>query len=534
MNQFRYDVVVAGAGHNSLITAAYLASAGFRVGIVEAMDEVGGNVVTEELFPGFHFDTCGSAHSQIQSNPVITRNELGLFEHGLEYIYPDVKAICVFEGGDSIVFSKDVEATAAQIDAYSERDGRAYRALVEEIRGIAGFFQMDAQSPGGVDPASDDPDMQRLARFLNMTAYGIVMSRFEHPVVQASLLYKSSLTIYPVHYPGSARTLLTGIIGNHGGAWATPRGGSGSLTQALRRLLEAKGAEFHVGTQVARLVIEDGRCVGIESTGGDRFLGDRAVVSTIHIKHLVEMAPPELWGEEFVFGAETFTPGFTLFAQYLATTEPPRFVCRDGERTAIAGELPFSTEDMVEGMTDHVLGRFNSRAGIVVHTGSLVDEGRAPEGCHTIKIVGPQPYRLADGGPEAWDEKKEEFADLILAEVRKVAPNLTDDVILHRQIKSPLDLERRNLHNVEGSCHGGSQFPFQMGRMRPVPGWSEHRMPIPGLYQTGATTHPGGAISGHPGRNAARVVLEDLGTSLETVVAAIAQDAAAAAQPQHS
>jgi len=114
-----------------------------------------------------------------------------------------------------------------------------------------------------------------------------------------------------------------------------------------------------------------------------------------------------------------------------------------------------------------------------------------------------------------------EYADAILAEVRKVAPNLTDEVILHRMIKSPLDLERRNLHNVEGSCHGGSQYPFQMGRMRPVPGWSEHRMPIPGLYQTGATTHPGGAISGHPGRNAARVVLEDLGTTLEAVVASV-------------
>lgn len=298
----------------------------------------------------------------------------------------------------------------------------------------------------------------------------------------------------------------------------------------MRRLLESKGTQFHLGTQVARLVIDDGRCVGIESTDGDQFLGQRAVVSTVHIKHLVDMAPAELWGDEFVSGGETFTPGFTLFAQYLATTEPPRFLCRDGERTAIAGELPFSTEDLVQGMTDHVLGRFNSRAGIVVHTGSLVDEGRAPEGCHTIKIVGPQPYRMADGGPEAWDERKEEFADLILAEVRKVAPNLTDDVILHRQIKSPLDLERRNLHNVEGTCHGGSQFPFQMGRMRPVPGWSEHRMPIPGLYQTGATTHPGGAISGHPGRNAARVVLQDLGTSLEAVVASITQGPAGARQ----
>ena len=521
MTEHTYDVVVAGAGHNSLITAAYVAQAGFSVGVVEAMDQVGGNVVTDELFPGYFFDTCGSAHSQIQSNPVITRNELGLFEHGLEYVYPDVKAINVFESGDSIAFSTDVDTTVAQIDAYSRRDGQAYRELVAEIRKMGQFFQLDATRPGGMDPAGSDkdgPQMRELSRFLALPAYDVVMERFEHPLVRASVLYKASLTIYPVHYPGSARTLLTGIIGNHAGAWATPRGGAGGLTQALRRALEARGAEFHLGTQVASLVVDDGRCVGVESVDGRRFLGTRAVVSTVHIRHLVDMAPPALWGEDFVFGARTFKPGFTLFAQYLATTEPPVFRCRDGERTVIAGELPFSVEEHLQGWTDHVLGRFNPRAGLVVHTGSLVDGGRAPQGHHTIKIVGPQPYRLADGGPQAWDARKEEYADAILAEVRKVAPNLTDDTILHRMVKSPLDLERRNLHNVEGSCHGGSQYPFQMGRMRPVPGWSEHRMPIPGLYQTGATTHPGGAISGHPGRNAARVVLEDLGTSLDAVV----------------
>jgi len=408
MDEPHYDVVVAGAGHNSLITAAYLAYAGLSVGVVEAMDEVGGNVITEELFPGFHFDTCGSAHSQIQSNPVIARNELALFEHGLEYIYPELKAICLFEGGESIAFSKDVDATVEQIAAYSATDADAYRKLLAEIRGMAEFFQVDAQSPGGVDPTSQDPQALRLSRFLAMSAYDIVMGRFENPVVQASLLYKSSLTIYPVHYPGSARTLLTGIIGNHGGAWATPKGGSGSLTKALRHCLESLGAQFHLGTQVESLVIEDGRCVGIRSVDGRTFYGDKAVVSTVHIRHLAQMAPDNLWGEEFLFGAQTFKPGFTLFAQYLATTEPPRFVCREGERTAIAGEIPFSTEDMIEGSTDHVLGKFNSRAGVVVHTGSLVDEGRAPNGCHTIKIVGPQPYRLADGGPEAWDARKEE------------------------------------------------------------------------------------------------------------------------------
>lgn len=519
MANHKFDVVIAGAGHNSLITAAYLTTAGFSVGILEAMAEVGGNCVTDELYPGFHFDTCSSAHNQIQSNPIISRNEIGLLDYGLEYILPETKAICVFEGGESIAFMRDIDATVAEIAVYSKTDADAYRRLLTEIADYRPIFQIDATTPGGVPPGATDPNYLRLSRFTMLSAWDIVRERFRHPIVQASMLYKASLTITPVNYPGSGRPLITGIQSNHLGGWATPKGGAGQLTQALRRLVEARGGEIVCNQQVASLVLEGDRCVGVETTSGERFFGTKAVVSTIHVKQLVDMAPADRWGDDFIYGAQTFKPGFTLSAQYLATTEAPRFNCRDGTRECIAGEMPFSVEDMIHGSADHVLGKFCARAGVVVHTGSLVDEGRAPPGHHTIKIVGPQPYRLADGGPEAWDERGKDYADAILAEVRKMAPNLTDDKILFRSIKTPLDLERRNLHNVEGSCHGGSSLPSQTGHLRPVPGWASHRMPIKGLYQTGATTHPGGAISGHPGRNAARIVLEDLGTTLEDVVA---------------
>ena len=518
MTSRTFDVVVAGGGHNSLITAAYLTTAGFSVGVLEAMDEVGGNCVTDELHPGFFFDTCSSAHNQIQSNPIINRNEIGLLDYGLEYILPETKAICVFEGGESVAFMRDIDATVAEIEAYSKADADAYRKLLADIAAYRPIFQKDVTTPGGVEPGDTDPNYLKLSRFMLLSAWDIVRNRFKHPIVQASVLYKASLTIMPVNYPGTGRPLITGIQANHLGGWATPKGGAGQLTQALRRLIEDRGGEIFCGRQVAQLVLEGDRCVGVETTTGERFTGTQAVVSTIHIKHLVDMAPADRWCEDFLYGAETFKPGFTLAAQYLATSEPPRFRCREGVRECIAGELPFSVEDMIQGSADHVLGKINARAGVVVHTGSVVDEGRAPPGHHTIKIVGPQPYHLAEGAA-AWDERREEYADAILAEVRKIAPNLTDDVILHRTIKTPLDLERRNLHNIEGTCHGGSSLPSQTGHLRPVPGWAHHRMPIKGLYQTGATTHPGGAISGHPGRNCARIVLEDLGTTLEEVVA---------------
>jgi phytoene dehydrogenase-like protein len=139
-----------------------------------------------------------------------------------------------------------------------------------------------------------------------------------------------------------------------------------------------------------------------------------------------------------------------------------------------------------------------------------MDSSRAPEGLHTLKVIGFQPYELNEG-PARWDELREVVSQVNLEQLRRYAPNLVDATILASHSKSPLDLERTNAHNWHGSCHGGDQGPAQSGALRPVPGWASHRMPIPGLYQTGATTHPGGSVSAGPGRNAAVIVLEDLG-----------------------
>jgi phytoene dehydrogenase-like protein len=149
---------------------------------------------------------------------------------------------------------------------------------------------------------------------------------------------------------------------------------------------------------------------------------------------------------------------------------------------------------------------------------TMVDPARAPPGKHTVKVIGFQPYDLPHG-PQHWDEIKHEVSQANLDYLRRFATNLTDDKILARVVESPLDLERMNPHNWRGSCHGGAQNAAQSAHMRPVPGWASHRMPIAGLYQTGSTTHPGGSISAGPGRNAAAVMLKDLGTSLEEVVA---------------
>jgi phytoene dehydrogenase-like protein len=156
---------------------------------------------------------------------------------------------------------------------------------------------------------------------------------------------------------------------------------------------------------------------------------------------------------------------------------------------------------------------------LLVICSTVADKSRTPAGKHTLKILSFFPYDLADGGPERWDSIKNEVAQRNLDHLRCFAPNLTDAVILGVDVESPVDLERRNPHNWHGTCHGGSMLPTQSGSRRPVAGWASHRMPIPGLYQTGATTHPGGSVSAGPGRNAAWVMLDDLGIKLADVIA---------------
>ncbi len=175
---------------------------------------------------------------------------------------------------------------------------------------------------------------------------------------------------------------------------------------------------------------------------------------------------------------------------------------------------PQSADRMLRLATDFRAGRIATDDPVLlVLCPTVADPSRAPAGAHTLKVVGFQPYELAPGtGP--WDALKDGVSAANLAELRRYAPNLTDEVLLASAVKSPLDLERMNAHNWHGSCHGGDAGPAQSGELRPVPGWASHRMPIAGLYQTGATTHPGGSVSGAPGRNAATVILADLGRSI--------------------
>jgi phytoene dehydrogenase-like protein len=240
----------------------------------------------------------------------------------------------------------------------------------------------------------------------------------------------------------------------------------------------------------------------------------RAVVSTIHVKHLVDLLPDADVPEDFRRGVEDWEPGVTMFAAHYAVREPPRYRTGDGPLESVAMGTASSVENIVEMTAAVHRGEVKLDDPFVLSLCPTVgDESRRTQGLHSYKIVGKFPYDHDRGG--SWDDLKAEVSEGLLDRVREFAPNLTDDVIVDRSVDSPVDLERRNPHNWHGSCHGGDYAPSQYGANRPVPGYADYRGPVERLYLTGACTWPGGSVSAAPGRNCASVLLDDLGPGLD-------------------
>jgi len=529
MTTGEFDVVVAGAGHNSLVAAAYLAKAGLRCLVLEARSTIGGNTATEELtLPGYLHDSCSTAHNLIQASPTLRFDELGLGDFGLEYIEPDPVAHVPFPDGTSLTMWRDIDRTVAGFERFSRSDAAAYRAMMEQYDRVKGVFAGARYTPFGLGPSveqrlADHPDGEAWKKRMASSAWDIIRSEFEHPNTRVFMLWMAFMTVQPPQRVGTGRLAYSLAFGRQTNSWIIPKGGSAALPMALSRVIEANGGTVMTERPVERLIVENGRCIGVVDQSGDEHRASKGVLSTIHIKHLVEMAPEGAWGEQFTTGVEQWRAGISLCPTHYATTEAPQFDTPDGKVTPLAAGVPHTVERMLRIEHDFLIGSVAvDDPPLLVLCPTVADPGRAPDGNHTLKVIGFQPYELPEGA-EKWDEIKDEVSAAHLDHLRRYASNLADDTILATAVKSPLDLERMNPHNWHGSCHGGDQDLAQMGAFRPVYGWAQHRMPIEGLYQTGATTHPGPSVSAGPGRNAAWVMLDDLGIDRRKVFADVSE-----------
>ncbi|MBE3590730.1 MAG: NAD(P)/FAD-dependent oxidoreductase [Firmicutes bacterium] len=518
------DVIVVGAGHNSLVAAAYLAVAGYRVKVLEGRERPGGDTCTEELtLPGVLHDSCSSAHNLIQSNPLIRDNELRLDAYGLEYLFPEPAYVFTLPDGESITMHRDVERTAAEIARHSPRDAAAYRELLadwEKLRPLQARERGQAPLPPEELDAlwRSGPLGVEALRLRAASALQVIEERFEHPHVRAFMAWTAMLTLEPVDRPFTGLLAFSLVAGRQQHSWTTPRGGSFALPAALIRRIEAHGGEVECGAWVERILVEGGRAAGVVTRDGRTFRARVGVLSSQHVTQL-----PGALGEHLDDGSRRalsrWRAGLTMFVSHYALAEAPRYRTHGGDTLAVAMGVLDSIDALHAQLAAFRRGRVHTdRPYLLCVASTVVDRTRAPQGMHTLKVIGIQPYDLAEG-PQRWDEIKDEVSEALLETYLSRTVNLTRRHILAKHVESPLDLERRNPNNFRGSCHGGDVSPDQSGWLRPAAGWAGYRTPVPGLYLTGACTHPGGSVSGMPGRNAARAMLADLGVAWDEVLA---------------
>jgi phytoene dehydrogenase-like protein len=501
------DVVVIGAGHNGLVCAGYLAEVGLQVLVLEAGSLPGGNTVTEELtLPGFAHDSCSSAHVLIQSNPLLADDELGLLGRwGLEYIYTDPAVVLPRADGDTIIVHRDLAATVDEISRYSAADAAAFRKLVEEWTG--GLAAVHGRWSSGFelgDSSAADAYRELRAR----SAWDVIHEQFSHPAVRDLVLWLSLATIQDPRRPGTGVLPSSIAAGRLRFGWATPIGGSGALPAALIRLLEARGGTVECDAAVEHVEVADGRAVAVRTADGRRVGARRAVVASSHLARLPAML--DNVPDDLATARAAWRPGLSVFALHAALRSDlsfpgasPSAAAGLGGTAGIARQL----DAFARGETDA------TDPWLLVVNQTVVDPSRAPEGAGTFKILTVAPWERADGRP--WAQAKHEFAEQILRRVRERAGGLDPADILALRVESPVDVAAHNTHNLGGSCHGGE---FQLPGGEWLVGWPDYATSIGGLYLTGSTSHPGGSVSGRPGRNAARAVLTGLGLDPGTVM----------------
>lgn len=515
------DVVVVGSGHNGLVAACYLARAGLSVTVVERDEVLGGAVSTVERWPGVRVDRGSSAHVIIRQSGIV--EELDLAAHGLRYVDCDPWGFAPAPrpgdpgpDGQPLVFSVDLDATCASISAAcGPADAAAYRRFVDvwapRSRAVAASFGRRPGAGGLIrsfwplgapaDGRPRTPGAELAVDFLG-SGDALLDRWFGSERLKAAMAWFGAQSGPPMSEPGTAAmvawvTLLHDVPPGH------PVGGSGGLTAALRRRLEFDGGRVVLGDGAARLLTGGGRVTGVETQSGRRIAAD-AVLAACHIGETRRLAgdaaPPAL--------AEADPPvgnGFGLVVRAL-TDAPPSYPGVPAE-LALGGLQLLCTDraQLAAAHGDWAAGRLPREPVPLGMCFSASDDTLAPPGRHVVTIWGQwYPYALADGSD--WDDLAVSEAERLVDAVDRYAPGFAASV-QRLYVQTPLELERElslprgNVMHVEMGL--ASMFAF-----RPTPALSGYTVPgLPGLYLAGASTHPGGGVSGNSGRTAAGVLL---------------------------
>lgn len=501
-----YDVIVMGAGHNALITAAYAARAGYRVGVFERRSLVGGAVSTEELVSGYKFDYGGSAHILIRLTPVVQELELSRF--GLHYLELD-PLFHASDGETPWFVWRDAGRTADELERLFPGQGEAYSRFLKDWTPFAeSVSDLFLSSPGplelgklGLSQASLDAG-RKLTRILR--PYGDVAAEyFSEERVRAPLVWMAAQSGPPPTDPVSAPFLLWHPLYHKGGV-ARPKGGSGGLTGALRRAIEAYGGEVFTDAPVREILVRGGRAQGIRLDNGETYTA-RAVVSGTHILTTAAALPSEHVPREA--REVRVGNGFGMILR-LALSQKVKYRQHTEPDSRVGlGLLIKNERQLLKGYGEYLAGQPTSDPPLIAMSFSAVDDSLAPPDGEVLWLWAQYyPYELASG---TWETRAQEARESILNAFEHYAYPIRDQIV-GELVQTPLWLEQ-NLNLHRGNVMHLEMSFDQMFALRPWFGASSYRWPgVRGLYLTGASTHPGGGIMGASGRNAARVLLREL------------------------
>ena len=527
-----YDIIIVGAGHNGLVTAAYLARAGYKVLVLERRELVGGACVTEEVWPGYKVSTAAYVNSLFR--PQIIR-DLELKKHGFEMLPRNPSSFSPFPDGGYLMMGPDAEMNRKEVSKFSAKDAEALPKYEKMLERVADFIEPTLEMTPPNLWSWKPKDLWKLAQLgLKFRKLGqadgaaaieiltgamrpILDRWFESEELKATLATDAIIgAMAAPSMPGTAYVLFHHVMGECNGVrgvWGYMRGGMGGISNALAAAAKQHGAEIRVNAPVSMILTRDGAVRGVALEDGTEFTAPRVASNAdCNVTFLKLMDPKEL-PAEFVGLIRNIDYTSASLKINVALREVPDFKALPGNQPGPQhrGTMHISpTVDYIErGYDEAKYGKPSSSPILECTMASVVDPTVAPPGQHLMSMfVQYAPYKLAPG-EGTWDEIKDRFADRCFDILNEYAPNFKNAVI-DRQIITPLDLERR-FGLTGGNIFQGSMLLNQLFFLRPLPGWAGYKTPVRGLYLCGAAAHPGGGVMGACGWNAAREILKDRG-----------------------
>lgn len=520
------DVVIIGGGHNGLVTAFYLAKAGFKPLVLERRAQPGGAAITEEFHPGFRCSVL--AHSAGPLRPDIVR-DMRLEKHGLKLITPDVAVTSLMPDGRALILYHHSRQSAQEIAKFSQRDAAKYPEFEQSLTKLGKVIaEALALPPPNIDhPSKGDlwgmlqtgrsmrklgkKDMYRLLRWGPMAVADLVAEYFETELLRATIAARGIFgTFLGPWSAGSSMVLLIRAAGDPqppGSAYFA-EGGMGAVTQAMAAAAQQAGAEIRSNAEVIEVRVKDGAATGVVLSTGEEITA-KAIVSNADPKRtLLKLVDPVHLSPDFVMKLQHYRMPGTVAKINLALSGLPKFTALDGDSGALSSRIHIGPEiDYLERAFDESkYGNFSKQPYLEVTIPTIEDPSLAPAGKHVMSIyMQYAPFKLKNSD---WESQRVPLGDAVVKSLSQYAPNLPELILTH-QIITPQDLE--DMYGLTGGhiFHGELSLD-QFFTMRPLLDWARYNTPIRNLFLCGSGTHPGAGLTGGSGANAAREIVKDL------------------------